>query len=53
MNEDKKDNAEWARLIYRNHIDGIEAVKRRQWAATNYILLISLCANDSETLPPQ
>jgi len=40
MNEDKKDNAEWARLIYRNQVDGIEAVKHRQWAATNYILLI-------------
>jgi len=40
MDEDEKDNAEWARLIYRNQIDGIEAVKRRQWAATNYILVI-------------
>ncbi|MGD0021470.1 MAG: hypothetical protein ABSC54_04120 [Smithellaceae bacterium] len=40
MKEDEKDNAEWARLIYRNYIDCIEAVKRRQWAATNYILLI-------------
>jgi hypothetical protein len=40
MKEDKEDKTEWARLIYRNYIDCIEAVKRRQWAATNYILLI-------------
>lgn len=40
MNESKKDKAEWARLVYRNQADAIEAVKRRQWAVTNYVLLI-------------
>ena len=35
-----EENAEWARLIYRSQIDLIEAVKRRQWTAINYILLI-------------
>jgi hypothetical protein len=37
---ESKENAEWARLVYRTQMDAIEAVKRRQWAATNYILLI-------------
>jgi hypothetical protein len=37
---DLEKNGEWARLLYRNQIDGIEAVKRRQWATTNYVLLI-------------
>lgn len=40
MNENKNDNSEWARLVYRNQTDGIEAVKKRQWLTTNYILLI-------------
>lgn len=40
MNAVNNENFEWARLIYRNQIDGIEAVKQRQWSTTNYTLLI-------------
>jgi hypothetical protein len=36
----KENNAEWARLVYKNQLEAIEHVKRRQWAATNYILVI-------------
>jgi len=31
---------EWSRLVYKNCIKGIEAVRRRQWMVTNYVLLL-------------
>jgi hypothetical protein len=38
--EQRKELEEWYRLMYRTYNDGIESVKRRQWAVTNYVLLI-------------
>lgn len=36
----RPENLEWIRLVYSHVLDEIEYTKRRQWLATNYILLI-------------
>ena len=36
----RPENLAWIRLVYSHVLDEIENTKRRQWLATNYILLI-------------